>query len=188
MIKIGITGSLSSGKSTAVKFLKKSKYPAFSADQIVRQLYQNKIFLKKIRLVFKIKKKSDVKKQIKAKIIEDKNNLKKLEILTHTFVRKKMFNFMKKHKRDKISIYEIPLLVESKLIKKFNIVIFIGAPKNTRLKRYLKLGGSKSFFKVLDGRQLSQKNKMRLCDHIIVNNKSLFVLKKNIRNIIELYE
>jgi len=29
---------------------------------------------------------------------------------------------------------------------------------------------------------------MKLCDHIVVNNKSLTVLKKNLLNIIQLYE
>ena len=42
MKKVGITGSLASGKSTASKILRK-KGPVFSADNIVKKLYaQNK--------------------------------------------------------------------------------------------------------------------------------------------------
>ena len=188
MIKIGITGSISSGKSTAVKFLRKNKYPAFSADQTVKQLYKNLNFIKKIRLIFKIKNKFRIKKQVRAKIIENNKNLKKLETITHPLVRKEMLNFMSKNRKKKISIYEIPLLIESKLIKQFNILIFIGAPKGARLKRYLRLGGSKLIFQILDKRQFSQKSKMKFCDHIVINNKSLLVLKKKIQDIIKLYE
>ena len=44
MIKIGITGSLASGKTTASKILSLKKGPLFSADKAVKELYQNKKF------------------------------------------------------------------------------------------------------------------------------------------------
>ena len=42
MIKIGITGSLSSGKSSAAKIMCKKKYPLFNADKTVSELYKKK--------------------------------------------------------------------------------------------------------------------------------------------------
>ena len=42
MIKIGITGSLASGKTTASKILSLKNGPLFSADKAVKDLYQNK--------------------------------------------------------------------------------------------------------------------------------------------------
>ena len=39
MIKVGITGSLASGKSTASKILSAVKGPFFSADAVVKKLY-----------------------------------------------------------------------------------------------------------------------------------------------------
>ena len=51
MTKIGITGSLASGKTTVIQFFKQKKYKCFSADQEVKKLYKNKIFLKKISLL-----------------------------------------------------------------------------------------------------------------------------------------
>ena len=46
MIKIGITGSLASGKSTASKFLSSKHGPLFSADNIVKELYKSSSFMK----------------------------------------------------------------------------------------------------------------------------------------------
>ena len=43
-------------------------------------------------------------------------------------------------------------------------------------------------FSLLDKHQLKDSKKMKFCDHIVVNNKSLFILKKKLSNIIELYE
>ena len=42
MIKIGITGSIASGKTTASKILSFKRGPLFSADKVVKKLYQNK--------------------------------------------------------------------------------------------------------------------------------------------------
>ncbi len=44
MIKIGITGSLASGKSTVAKLISRNKYPVFDADNTVKNLYKKKIF------------------------------------------------------------------------------------------------------------------------------------------------
>ena len=46
MKKIGITGSVASGKSTASKYLSYKKGPLFSADEAVKKLYKNKNFKK----------------------------------------------------------------------------------------------------------------------------------------------
>ena len=45
-MKIGITGSLSSGKSSVAKMLSKNNNILFSADKIVQDLYQKKKVLK----------------------------------------------------------------------------------------------------------------------------------------------
>ena len=47
MNRIGITGSLASGKSTVSKILR-NKGPVFSADSIVKKLYSQKKFRKYI--------------------------------------------------------------------------------------------------------------------------------------------
>ena len=44
MIKIGITGSLASGKTTASKILSANKGPLFVADLEVKKLYKKKSF------------------------------------------------------------------------------------------------------------------------------------------------
>ena len=61
MTKIGITGSLASGKTTVIQFFKQKKYKCFSADQEVKKLYKNKIFLKKITKIFKLQPNKNIK-------------------------------------------------------------------------------------------------------------------------------
>ena len=63
MKKIGITGSLASGKSTAIKILGK-KGPVFSADNIVKKLYSHRKIKKYISKKLKIQSSFNLKSLI----------------------------------------------------------------------------------------------------------------------------
>ena len=127
-MKIGITGSLSSGKSSVAKILSKNKNLLFSADKIVRDLYSNNKYKKNLKKKFRIKRKN-IKDEIKKKLLNKEISLKELSKIIHPFVRKKMKEFHKKNKNKKIIFFEIPLLVESKLMKFFDFIILVVAPK-----------------------------------------------------------
>ncbi len=188
MIKIGITGSLASGKTTASKFISGRNGPLFSADLNVKKLYTNKRFKKLIAKKLNITINSQFTNNIKKKILENKENLLRLEKIIHPLVRKKMIDFSKKNKNRKFLFFEIPLLIESKLIKYFDVVIFIKSKKNLRLKRYKLNGGSANLFSLLDKHQIKDTKKMKFCDYTVVNNSSFSVLKKQLLNIIKKYE
>ncbi len=188
MIKIGITGSLASGKSTASKMISKRKGLLFSADKTVKKLYKKTEVKKKILRIFNLSQTNNLKNVIKDKISNNKKILKKLENILHPLVRKEMFIFFKNNKNKKYIFCEIPLLIESKLTKYFDVIIFVKSKKKIRLKRYISKGGNPALFSFLDNLQLKDNKKMKFCDHIVVNNKSLSVLKKNLLNIMNLYE
>ena len=181
MIKIGITGSLASGKSTVARLISKGRYPVFNADAAVAHLYKKNFFIKKIKKKFNIKNSTYVKKKIKNLVKKDKKNLKKLELIIHPLVRKEMRALMRLKKNKKILIFDIPLLIESKLMKYFDVIVFVGAKKNLRLKRYLFNKGNKKIFTILDKRQIKPSKKIKISDHVIYNNSSLKALKKNVK-------
>ena len=186
MTIIGITGSIASGKSTVAQLIAKKKYPLFSADKVVLSLYKNSQFIKILAKKFKIRNKKKIKDQIKIIVKKNKNKLKILETIIHPLVRNKMKIFLKKKK--KFLILEIPLLIESKLNKYFDKIIFVDAKKKIRLKRYLKLNNDKNTFEVLNKRQLSPVVKKKICDITINNNYSMVILKKNVKKFIKNYE
>ena len=188
MIKIGITGSLASGKTTASRILSNKRGPLFSADTAVKALYQNKNFKSRIRKKFRIENNDSIKKSLKKLILKNQRNLKTLEKIIHPEVRKKMHKFTSLNKNKKALFYEIPLLIESKLIKFFNVIIFIKSRKELRMKRFKAKGGDKKLFNLLDRKQMSDRNKIKLCDYVVVNEKNLKVLKRNLLSIITKYE
>ena len=183
MIKIGITGSLASGKSTVAKIIASKKYPLFDADKAVKKIYRTNIFKTKVLKKFKLKSKNNIKNNIKKIISKNEKLLKDLEKIIHPFVRKQIRNFLKSNKKKKFVIFEIPLLIESKLMKNYDKIILVNSRRDLRLKRYLKRGSNSKIFNLLNKRQLSPAKKIKFCDYVINNNGSLKLLKKNIKNI-----
>tara|TARA_B100000767_G_C19523841_1_gene433652 strand:+ start:139 stop:699 length:561 start_codon:yes stop_codon:yes gene_type:complete len=186
MTKIGITGSIASGKSTFAKMISGKKYPLFSADLVVATLYKEQSFIKTITREFKLKNKSKIKDQIKLLVQKERNNFKKLEKIIHPLVRKKMKIFLKKKKR--ILILEIPLLIENKLMKYFDVIIFIGASKKKRMQRYISNKGTKNTFKLLENRQLKPNKKVIYANHVVNNIYSLKKLRESAKMIVKNYE
>ena len=125
MIKVGITGSIASGKTTASKLISKKRGFLFSADKAVQRLYKKESFRKIVAEKIKLRKKFRFKSEIKQMILKEPNTLRKLEKIIHPFVRQEMFIFIKKFKNEKFLFFEIPLLVESNLVKYFDIIIFV---------------------------------------------------------------
>ncbi len=181
-MKIGITGSLSSGKSTVAKMLSKGLGPIFNADIEVKKLYSSKLFQKKVSKKFNIKGKN-FKKIIKSKIINKQLSLKKLGKFVHPLVRKNMHRFAIKNSKKKYLFFEIPLLVESKLMKYFDVIILVSAPKSKRVARFVKKGGNISLFNILNKHQLKPKEKRKHSDILIVNNRSKKNLKIKVNNV-----
>ena len=187
MIKIGITGSLASGKTTASRILSKKHGPLFSADKAVKEIYKNARFKSLISKKFKINNNSQLKNNLKKKIMENTNNIKKLENIIHPLVRRKKKKFSSKNKNKKVLFYEIPLLVESKLMKHFDKIIFIKAKKKLRLKRFKSKQGSEKLFQIFNNKQMKDQKKVKFCDYVVVNEKNLNFLKKNLSYIIQKY-
>ena len=181
MIKIGITGSIASGKTTVAKMFSRRKYPLFNADTVVRKIYKKNVFKNKVYRKFKLKNKKDIKNKIKKIISTHKKSLKDLERIIHPLVRKEIRFFCRKNKSKKFAIFEIPLLIESNLMKNYDKIVFVNSKKSLRIKRFLKRGKNGKLFNLLDKRQLMPAKKIKFCDYVINNNSSLKKLKKNVK-------
>ena len=138
MVRIGILGNIGSGKSfVATKF----GYPVFNADLEVSKLYRKnkRIFAKlnKILPNYVVSFPID-KNQITKAILANNLNLKKIVDVVHKNVRKEMNLFLKHNKNKKFVILDIPLLLENKINKKKDILIFVESKKKEIDKRIKK--------------------------------------------------
>ena len=99
-----------------------------------------------------------------------------------------MYKFLKKNKKEKYTFLEIPMLIESKLMKNIYGIIYIKAKRRLRMQRFKQKGGNQKIFNILNKKQLTYKKKIKYCNHVVVNDKNLKILKKNLLDIFEKYE
>ena len=78
MTIIGLTGSLASGKTTASKIIANNKGPLFSADKVVKKLYNQKKFKRILCKKLNLRNDKNFKKNLKNKILKKKRNIKKI--------------------------------------------------------------------------------------------------------------
>ena len=185
MIKIGILGDIGSGKSYVAK---KFGYPVFNADYEVAKFYQlnKKIFNKlKKSLPKHICSFPIEKKEISDAILANKNNLKKIVKIVHAEVRKKMHLFLKRHKKKKIVILDVPLLLENKINKKKDILVFVQSKQSDVLKRLKKRKNfNQKLLKKFKNIQYPLKYKKKKSDFIIKNDFTKKSVKDGIKKIL----
>ena len=186
MIKIGIVGDIGSGKSYVAKLF---GYPVFNADNEVSKLYKKdkKIFKKlKTKLPKYIHSFPVNKNEIGKAILENKKNLKKIVDIVHLAIRKKMNLFLKKNINKKIVILDIPLLMENKINKKGDVLIFIQSKKTESLKRLKKRQNfNLKLFNKFKKIQLPLEYKKRKSTYIIKNNFTKNSVKVGVKNILK---
>ncbi|MDC3155691.1 dephospho-CoA kinase [Candidatus Pelagibacter sp.] len=186
MIRIGILGDIGSGKSYIAKNF---GYPVFNADEEVVKLYKRnkRIFLKLKKVLPKFIYSFPVnKKEIINAIFENKINLKKISKIIHSEIRKEMNKFLKKHVNKKIVILDIPLLLENKIDKKGDILVFVKSNKKAILKRLKKRPGfNYKLFINFKKIQLPLDYKMKKSHFIIRNNFTNKFFKRDIKYILK---
>jgi len=182
MIKIGILGDIGSGKSFVAK---QFGFPVFNADNEVRKIYRKdkkcysklKKAIPKYILSFPINK-----KEIAKSILSNQKNLKKIIDIVHPIVRLRMDKFIKKNKKNKIIVLDVPLLLENKITNKNNILIFVEAKKKEIIKKLKKRKNyNLKIIKILRKFQLPLSYKKKKSDFVIKNNFRIQQVQKSVK-------
>ena len=185
MVRIGVIGGIGSGKSYIAKLF---GYPVFDADNEVSKLYKkNKKCYKKLKKVLPsfIKSFPVNKNSLTKAIIYNINNLKKIIKIVHPEIQSSLKKFTKKNKGKKIIVLDIPLLIENRINKKDDVLIFVDAKKKDIIKRLKKRPNYNleivNRFKKL---QLSLEIKKKKSNFLIKNNFDNNFAKKNVKKIL----
>ncbi len=186
MIRIGILGDIGSGKSYVAKGF---GCPVFNADQEVAKLYKKnrKTFHKLKKNLPKYFHKFPINKnEVTNAILANKNNLKKIVKIVHFEVRKKMNIFLKKNKNKKMVILDVPLLLENKINKKNDILVYVQSRRADVLKRLKKRSNfNLKLFNKFKSIQLPLDYKKKKSQFIIINNFTKRSVKNSINKIIK---
>ena len=189
MLKVGLTGSIGTGKSTVSKIFKELGAYVIDADQIVHSLLKEQFVKEKIKEILGnvFDDKGEIDKKKVAKIIFNNPEKKKqLEALIHPLVferiQEKIKNIEKKDP-DAVVVVEVPLMIETGSYKNYDVVIVVYAPEEIQLKRLLNRGMEKEDALKRIKSQMPIDEKVKYADIVIENTGTLEELKKKVENV-----
>lgn len=191
--KVAVTGGLSCGKTSVCRFFQELGAYVISADEIVHQLLSNnqEIIQKVIKLLGKdilVENQID-RLKVANKVFNQPLLLKSLEEILHPAVQEEINkHYELKNNEGLVSLFiaEIPLLFESKSHFEFDSVIVVTADENLSKKWFKeKTGYSDDAFKMRQEKQLSNQEKSKKADYLIINHGTLSDLKQRVQ---ELYQ
>jgi len=173
MIKIGLTGVIGSGKSTAANYFSKLGVPVFFADNSAKKIMNTDSSVKKclVDLLGSLAySNGELNKQfISDKIFNNQNLLKSINSLIHPKVQED-FNLWLTNQTSPYVIYEAALIFENSSEHLFDKIICIKTPLDIIYNRLKERGDySKNRIDKILKNQLSQNVKCSKSDYCIEN-------------------
>ncbi len=186
MLKIGITGSIGSGKSIVCKIFEQLGVPIYNADERAKLLMiSNAEIIEKVKLLFGHESYSETgdlnRKHISNIAFNNKDLLTQLNQTVHPIVFKDFENWIleKEQLNIKYIIKEAALMFETDSYKKLDKFIVVTAPMELRISRTMQRD---SILKeqVLSrmNNQLSQEEKLAKADYEIINDEQTSLIEQ----------
>lgn len=185
MISIGITGSLASGKSFVLHYLASMGFHTFSADEFVKQLYEDHEIQSQILNLMPELKIFD-KIEIARLIYHNHRLRKKLQDFIHPFVINALLSFKENNKNDRFIFAEIPLLFESNFECYFNLIVTTFCSEESRLDRArIRSNFDQQIYDFIKTIQLPQDYKIKKADFAINTDTNLIEFESQVWQLIE---
>ncbi|NVM66971.1 dephospho-CoA kinase [Mucilaginibacter sp. SG538B] len=182
MLKIGLTGNIGSGKTTVAQVFELLGIPVFYADDEAKKvMVTDRLLIEGIKQTFGRQAYFDDgslnRKYISGIVFNNKAELEKLNALVHPAVFRAFDSFDQLHKDALYVIREAAILFESGSYKMCDRAIMITAPLETRIARVMERDGiSRADVESREARQLSQEEKLKLANDVIINDGKQLVI------------
>ena len=142
---VGLTGGISSGKSTVSSYLKQLKIPVIDADEVARKVVEpNSQGAREIRKTFG----SDVfeedgslnRQKLGALIFSNAENRQKLDDLLQPLIKIMILNEIEEYRQkgETMIVLDLPLLFEKHYEKLCEEIIVVYVPRELQLERLMK--------------------------------------------------
>ena len=125
MFKIGITGSIGTGKTTIANLFALFRVPVFDADKEIKKILNSEKVKQEIKNKWPhvVRRNKINKSKLKSIIFSNKYEKKRLEKLLYPHLEIEKDKFEKINHNRNILVYDVPLIYETKTEKKYDLVL-----------------------------------------------------------------
>lgn len=185
LLRLGLTGSIGSGKSTVATLLRERGLSVLDADEQARLVTTEPEVLRDIALNFPgtVQNGRLDRAALASVVFDDPAKLATLNTLIHPRVRARMAELEAQAaaRGERWIVQDIPLLFEGGLESGMDAVLVVDAPLEVRVARVMARSGlSREEVLARDARQLSAAEKRRKADVVLDNAGSLETLERQV--------
>ena len=179
MYKIGITGSIGTGKTTIANIFALFNIPIFDADREIKKILRKKEIKQKLKNIWPLVVKKDHINKFKLREIIFSNNIekRKLEKLLYPYLKVEFENCENVNYKINILVYDVPLIYETQTEENYDIILLANCNRKQQRERVLNRDKiSNKLFEKIVASQLSFEDKIKFKPKIINTNIKLFIL------------
>ena len=189
---VGLTGGIGMGKSTAANAFRRAHIPVYDADADVHRMYvKNGRAVRPIDQAFPGTVVDGAVDRARLRpVLQQPENLRRLEAIVHPLVRDEVFRFIARARRQgaRAVVIDNPLLIEMGMADEVDLVLVVSAPSAVQVHRVLRRGRmTPDQVRAVIARQMPDAEKRRRADVVVrtglSRNQTLRQLRPLIRNL-----
>lgn len=189
MLRIGLTGSIATGKTTVLEAFAKRGLPTYSADAAVHALYQGEA-APLIEKLFPgtVQDGSVNRALLSARLATEPDRLAELEALIHPLVHDMAMDFLERAEADgaAMAVLEVPLLFENGVRYPVDVIVVTHcAPQLQRARALARPAMSAEKFDLIVSRQMPQAEKLARADYAIDTSGSIEDTRRQVSALVD---
>jgi dephospho-CoA kinase len=189
MLKLGLTGSIATGKSTVLKVFAQLGVPVFSSDDVVHELYRAEAVAPIEALFPGASKDGEVDRaELSRQLVAAPEKLEALEAVVHPLVRARIKRFLDEAAADgeRLAVVDVPLLYETGFDYGLDKVAVTAVDDAIQRERALaRPGMSVDKLEAILARQLPQAEKRHRADYVFDTAKPLAETRDDVARLVE---
>jgi dephospho-CoA kinase len=188
MIRLGLTGSIATGKSTTAQLFSEEGVPVHDADAAVHAIYRQEGVAPVGALIPTAIVNNVVDREaLKKALASDPSLFPKLEAIVHPLVQERQRRAAENALADghEMMVFDIPLLFETGAERRMDKVVVVHCDPETQRARLLARSGmDEATATLLLGRQMPQADKIARADFLVSTDHGIEAARAQVRKIL----